>query len=74
MIDIKDLIKGEKYTIVTDDIFGGQFNTRVTFVSLKNHGFDTKDGAWTLYGSNNETAATFLICKRFKKGSALYLM
>lgn len=66
-MDVKDLIKGEKYTIVTDDILGDQLKIKITFVSIKDHGFDTEGGAWALYGGSNETPATFLICKRYRK-------
>ena len=66
-MDIKDLIKGEKYTIATDNIFGDLMRIRVTFISIKDHGFDTEGGAWALYGDINETPATFLICKRYRK-------
>lgn len=77
MIDIKDLIKGEKYTIVTDEVFGGPMNTRVTFISLKDHEPWTHGSgsltqvlvqrSWAFYGDSNKTPATFLICKRYCK-------
>ena len=67
-MDIKDLIKGKRYTIVTDDIFGDQLNIRATFVDSKVYGFDLEDsGGWALYWDDKSIPATFLICKRYRK-------
>jgi hypothetical protein len=66
-MDINDLIKGEKYTIIADSSFGDPINVRITFGEIKQHGYNLFSGAWALYPEYRSSEANFLICKRYRK-------